>query len=563
MGGDCRRVWSAGVLRRPTKANTGTTRRAPYLPVVNHEIVTTTTRSATSRGDNDDDDDRDENVEPEPFSSPSRCCANDYFSSSSERTATSRCVYNYGDKYRFSRVIGEHDLVFDSHFESGNLLCARRASFVENNTESPYATSAANGDLRQEYDLEVHHDLHSVGHAQWFYFSCSNTRAGVIVRFNLTNFAKTDSLFNHGMRPLLFSTIAAKNGVGWRRAGRDVRYHPTNNNGEGRANNSNNNGTKKRLYTLTFEHRFEFSSDRCFFAYAYPYTYTALQRRLTELQTDPRRRRTFRRRALCRTLSGNDCDVLTITEPTKDLDALNRRRGVILTARVHPGESNASWVCDGMLGFLTGPTEEACRLRRDFVFKVVPMLNPDGVVNGNYRTSMAGVDLNRRWDAPDPAWHPTVYHTKRMVERFQRCRDVLTVCDVHGHSRKEGVFVYGCDFGGGKGGAATTRNHNHNHKNGGGVDRSALLLPTILDRDNDFFKLSSCNFKTLNCKAPTMRVVMFKELGIQLSYSMEASLGGVNKKHFTQEDYKVGRFDRKCERVTLISYPEIGLRPSR
>ncbi len=28
------------------------------------------------------------------------------------------------------------------------------------------------------------------------------------------------------------------------------------------------------------------------------------------------------------------------------------------------------------------------------------MLNPDGVINGNYRCSLAGCDLNRRWKNP-------------------------------------------------------------------------------------------------------------------------------------------------------------------
>ena len=37
-----------------------------------------------------------------------------------------------------------------------------------------------------------------------------------------------------------------------------------------------------------------------------------------------------------------------------------------------------------------GESDEARRLRSRFVFKVVPMLNPDGVILGNYRTGLAG-----------------------------------------------------------------------------------------------------------------------------------------------------------------------------
>lgn len=48
-------------------------------------------------------------------------------------------------------------------------------------------------------------------------------------------------------------------------------------------------------------------------------------------------------------------------------------------ARVHPGESNASWVVKGLIDYLTGSSAEAQMLRRQFVFKIVPMLNPDGV----------------------------------------------------------------------------------------------------------------------------------------------------------------------------------------
>ena len=44
----------------------------------------------------------------------------------------------------------------------------------------------------------------------------------------------------------------------------------------------------------------------------------------------------------------------------------------------------------GVIEFLVSNTAEAHALRENFVFKIVPMLNPDGVINGNYRCSLAG-----------------------------------------------------------------------------------------------------------------------------------------------------------------------------
>jgi len=41
--------------------------------------------------------------------------------------------------------------------------------------------------------------------------------------------------------------------------------------------------------------------------------------------------------------------------------------------------------------------EKAKYLREHIVFKIIPMLNPDGVIHGHYRTSLSGSDLNRRW----------------------------------------------------------------------------------------------------------------------------------------------------------------------
>ena len=68
------------------------------------------------------------------------------------------------------------------------------------------------------------------------------------------------------------------------------------------------------------------------------------------------------------------------------------------------------------------------------MFKIVPMLNPDGVIHGNYRCSLLGVDLNRRWLKPNRQLHPTIFFTKQLMKRFQSERKVQMYLDLHGHS---------------------------------------------------------------------------------------------------------------------------------
>ena len=151
------------------------------------------------------------------------------------------------------------------------------------------------------------------------------------------------------------------------------------------------------------------------------------------------------RKTLCRTLSGEECEILTITA-RDNKENFKQRPGVVITARVHPGETVGSWMMRGLIMFLTDPdNEEAQLLRKNFVFKIVPMLNPDGVINGNYRCSLAGCDLNRRWKTPSQVLHPTIYAVKKLVKDVMTERGCLMFCDLHGHSRKQNVFMYGCD----------------------------------------------------------------------------------------------------------------------
>jgi murein tripeptide amidase MpaA len=47
------------------------------------------------------------------------------------------------------------------------------------------------------------------------------------------------------------------------------------------------------------------------------------------------------------------------------------------------------------LKFICGDSEKAKKLRKLIIIKVIPMINPDGVIIGNFRTSFCGKDLNR------------------------------------------------------------------------------------------------------------------------------------------------------------------------
>ncbi len=77
--------------------------------------------------------------------------------------------------------------------------------------------------------------------------------------------------------------------------------------------------------------------------------------------------------------------------------------------------------------------------------QLVPMLNPDGVIVGNYRCSLAGLDLNRVWQEPTPRLQPGVAALKALMKAFTAEREVVLFCDLHGHSRKMGIFMYGCE----------------------------------------------------------------------------------------------------------------------
>ena len=178
----------------------------------------------------------------------------------------------------------------------------------------------------------------------------------------------------------------------------------------------------------------------------------------------------------------------------------------MITGRVHPGETVGSWMMKGVLDFLTSETPEAHCLREQFVFKVIPMLNPDGVINGNYRCSLVGADMNRRWKKPHKVIHPIIYSAKRLIKSFAANFKIDLICDLHGHSRKKNIFMYGCNI-----------------KEEPYVCK---LFPYTLSKASSVFHFPYCKFSISKSKESTMRVALFRETRIPCIYTLESSFLG-------------------------------------
>ncbi|XP_059479470.1 cytosolic carboxypeptidase 1-like [Neocloeon triangulifer] len=389
-------------------------------------------------------------------------------------------------------------LMFESRFESGNL---RRATQV--------------GAL--EYDLILMPDVNSSKHHQWFYFEVSNMKADLPYTFNIVNCEKQNSQFNYGMKPLLFSVFDAINDqIGWVRAGSDICYY------RNTYLNQTAGGKVKPYLTTSFTITFPHSRDVCYMAYHYPYPYSRMIMQLWNWAHTIQPSIVFKVQQLCYSLNDNEVPLLTITNPDSVSSPIQDREIVILTARVHPGESNASWVMEGTLQYLLSNEEQADRLRENFVFKVIPMLNPEGVINGCHRCGLTDEDLNRRWSRPDPTLHPVIFNAKGLIEYC--CRVLQRIpyfyCDLHGHSRRKNVFFYGCSHAGSWNAADRTVPED---------PTEFLLLPHILQQTAPAFALNHCNFRVERARESTARVALWRQLGITRSYTLESSYCGCDQ----------------------------------
>ncbi|XP_076028748.1 uncharacterized protein LOC143017765 isoform X1 [Oratosquilla oratoria] len=469
-------------------------------------------------------------LRPQPVGDESGRIVYEYLPASTVNYFTRSCVG--GNKYVSDDVrpalVDETDatLQFESRFECGNLAKAVQVSECY-------------------YELHLRADLYTSRHTQWFYFAVSNTRKDITYRLSIVNLSKGDSLYNHGLRPLLYSCRDAReHAAGWRRCASNIVYYRNQDSEAGCYDSDDETEEDSPTYTLTFNITFPHDHDTVYVAHCYPYSYSDHQQHLLSIQKDPFKSTICRQRILCRSIAGNPVYLLTVTSTDQEEDG-RKKRAIVLSARVHPGETPSSWIMKGALDFLTSQHPKAVELRNQFIFKIIPMINPDGVIVGNHRCSLVGRDLNRQYKMVVKEMFPPIWHIKAMVRRLMDEHGVVMFCDIHAHSRKHNMFLYGCE----------------NRRSQDNRLREQLFPLLLHYNSGDKLSFRSCKFKVQRCKEGTARVVVWM-MGVLHSYTLEASFGGATEgpragTHFNILDFlTMGR--QFCE--TLLEYfdPEPG-----
>ncbi|XP_041357946.1 cytosolic carboxypeptidase-like protein 5 isoform X2 [Gigantopelta aegis] len=325
------------------------------------------------------------------------------------------------------------NLVFTSKIDSGNLARVEKVLRDEDdNAGEPSFPSAL--EIKPDYEFNVWTKPDASGtefenaNRSWFYFGVRGWSPGRLIKINILNMNRQGKLYSQGYAPLT-RTVPGKHK--WER----IRDRPVYETVDGQFN-------------LTFTYRFpDFRGSTTYFAFCFPWSQTECQEKLQELDKryehcknlspdSPPKSIYYHRELLCYTLDKRRVDLVTVSSchgitsereprfdsrlfPDKEYPRCRQFKGkrvFMLTSRVHPGETPASFVFNGFLDFILKENDpRAQELRKNFVFKMIPILNPDGVVRGHYRTDQRGVNLNRMYLDPSFKLHPSIYASKSLL----------------------------------------------------------------------------------------------------------------------------------------------------
>ena len=467
----------------------------------------------------------------------------------------------------------EAKIIFDSKFESGNLRMAIKLD----------------SDIPNEYDLIIRKDYNNKKNYSWFFFSFESDRE-TDIKFNILNFIKKTILFDeqNKIRILVYN----KNDK-WTRNTYNVQYYQNGINifppGEEECKiindedkdydkdedekdekeeeknddienknkiNNKDKGEKEDMpdteyfFTLSFCYHVNKNNINIpiYFALCYPYTYSTLQDYLYKLSITKVNKNKIKFSTLNKTICGNPLDILYISNFNCSINDINSRQSIIFTARVHPGETSGSYVIESVINNLLNNSTLSNNLLDKYLFKIIPMLNPDGVIHGHYRNNILGKDLNRMWQEPLAGITPTIYYLKKLIS----INKPYFFCDFHGHSNMPNCALYCC--------SPTKKKKNKFFNSYIAKTKSyhfyeEKVFMRIFEEEAKFYEKTGEKYTIQKSKQKSARGVIYNEFNIYLSYALET---GLMAKYNKPTNNNGNITDIILEPSTISEYNQIG-----
>ena len=460
------------------------------------------------------------------------------------------------------------NIIFDSKFESGNLRMAIKL----------------NSDIPNEYDLIMRKDYNCDKNYSWFYFSIKSDKE-TDIKFNIINFTKKTIMFDekNKIRILVYNSNDK-----WTRNTFNVQYYQNgikinpklvdNNNEEAKSNddgkNEDDNNEKNDdkepdnknneiipeiefFSTLSFCYHIDKTNINIpiYFSFCFPYSYSTLQKYLFKLSKNQSNKNKIKFSTLQKTICGNPLDILYITNFNCLSKELHSKPSIIFTARVHPGETSGSYVIESVISKLLDNSILSNLLLDKYIFKIIPMLNPDGVIHGHYRNNILGKDLNRMWQEPTPEETPTIFYLKKLIS----INKPYFFCDFHGHTNLANCALYCCSQQKKKKGK-NFNSLNTNIKSYHNLEERVFMK--IFSEEAKYYEKNGEKYKIQKSKLKSARGVIFNEFNIYYSYALETGLIVMYEK----EDNKIiGNIIKTAESIsnlkcsTISEYYQIGI----
>lgn len=195
--------------------------------------------------------------------------------------------------------------------------------------------------------------------------------------------------------------------------------------------------------SLTLRHSFPKSP--VYLAWSPPYVPSDLDRFLYALKDNGYCRVDI----LGKSVEGRDLKMITVSDP-RIPDS--QKHSIWMIGQQHAYEMVGGPICEGIVNALLS-VEKGNPLLEKFVFKLVPIVNPDAITHGGFRYNMHDVDLNRNWDTLAEGYadrvhaEPEVAAVQKALEQWVKRGNRLDLfVDLHCHTPlSDGLWLYPAD----------------------------------------------------------------------------------------------------------------------